>query len=103
MNIFNNILYYQFLLYFYEKTGFFLQNIFVLRTAITLKIQDRYEKNEKLDGNILAFSADEILSYIKLFFPNNILIDIKQINNFIYFFQNNSSVNNDYLPRIINC
>ena len=100
MNIFTNIIDEKYLLYFYEKTGFRLQDIFVFRATITLLIQDRYENKEKLDGNFLAFSEEEILNYINTFFPNFKLIDIKQINNFIDFFRIVSPANTDYLPRI---
>ena len=100
MNIFTNIIDEKYLLYFYEKTGFRLQDIFVFRAAITLLIQDRYENKERLDGSFLAFSEEEILNYINTFYPNYKLIDIRQINNFIDFFRIDSPANTDYLPRI---
>lgn len=100
MNIFTNIIDEKYLSYFYEKTGFRLQDIFVFRSAITLLIQDRYESNNTQDGNFLAFSAEELLNIINTFFHSDNLIDISHINNFIKFFRIDSPVQTDYLPRI---
>lgn len=100
MNIFTNIIDEKYLSYFYEKTGFRLQDIFVFRSAITLLIQDIYESNNTQDGNFLAFSTEELLNIINTFFHSDNLIDISHINNFIKFFRIDSPVQTDYLPRI---
>ena len=100
--IFFNIVDKEYLSYFYDKTGFYLQNIFIFRNAITCLIQDRFENNKKYDGNVLAFSAEDILNYINMNFHLKNSIDISEIQTFIKYFYIDSSDNNNYLPRFNN-
>lgn len=100
--IFFNIVDKEYLSYFYDKTEFCLQNIFIFRNAITCLIQDRFENNKKYDGNVLAFSAEDILNYINMNFHLKNSIDISEIQSFIKYFYIDSSDNNNYLPRFNN-
>lgn len=100
--IFFNIVDKEYLSYFYDKTGFYLQNIFIFRNAITCLIQDRFENNKQYDGNVLAFSAEDILNYINMNFHLKNSIDISEIQSFIKYFYIDSSDNNNYLPRFNN-
>ena len=100
--IFFNVVDKEYLSYFYDKTGFYLQNIFIFRNAITCLIQDRFENNKQYDGNVLAFSAEDILNYINMNFHLKNSIDISEIQSFIKYFYIDSSDNNNYLPRFNN-
>lgn len=100
--IFSYLIDTRFLSYFYEQTGFYLQHVFLFRTAITLLIQERYEKEKEFNGKNLAFSAEDIFSFLKDNLKDNSIVDLCQIKKFIEYFLLDFSDNNDFLPRFDN-
>lgn len=97
--ILKNILDKKFLDIFFERTGFYLDDIYLFYLGLISYIRDKYE-NYSTKQNILFFSKEELFSYIN----ENSLIEftVDRFVKLLDYFELKESNNTAFLPRPAN-
>lgn len=96
VDICQNVLDEKWLQYFYNETGFYLQDVFTFNFVYKSILYDRYEKN---NCSLFSFSVEELLCEFKKL-DNS--ISKERLNSFINYFTCKDSNNSDYLISVNN-
>ena len=96
IQILKNILDKKFLDIFFERTGFYLDDIYIFHFGLINYIYDKYEKLPT-EQNILFFTKEELFNYINA--RCSIQFSIDRLEKLLEYFELKESDNTNYLPR----